>query len=149
MKSRPHSFANALSFTKSSEFVIVSACCSSGRSGPTNWFWKYSLKPSPLASCVRFFNDVGHSPCSPIELCHLPKSNPAIFFLQRGHGSFKFINSSVHSLHVAECKHGLNFALMTLSRQIIHLSSSSSSSSSSLKEPLSGTGGTGGDVNIN
>ncbi|GMH68727.1 hypothetical protein TrLO_g1802 [Triparma laevis f. longispina] len=78
------------------------------------------------------------NPCSPIELCHLPKVNPAIGFLQSRHGSFKFMNCSVHPLHVAECLHGLNFALTTLSRQTIYLSPSSSPSSSS---PFTGTNG--------
>ncbi|GMH94217.1 hypothetical protein TL16_g12841 [Triparma laevis f. inornata] len=48
-------------------------------------------------------------------LCHLPKVNPAIDFLQSGQCSIKFHNSSVQLLHVAECPHGLSFALATVS----------------------------------
>ncbi|GMH83932.1 hypothetical protein TL16_g09759 [Triparma laevis f. inornata] len=90
-KSTLHSFANALSFTRSSELVILSTCCSmfslavqwqplyptilstsktSFRlkyvaSFPLNCFRKYSLKPSFLASSLRFLAEVGHSPRSP------------------------------------------------------------------------------------
>ncbi|GMH68550.1 hypothetical protein TL16_g04954 [Triparma laevis f. inornata] len=78
-------------------------------------------------------------------LRHLPTVNPEIGFLQSAHGSPLSLDSTVHSIHVAECPHGLSFALATLSRQATHkFPSSFSSSSSSSSLPLIGTAGTVG-----